>query len=233
MEVAERTPKGALLATGALLIAAGTLYAIDPGAWQRLTGLLERSGPWGEAAFVLIFALATVLAVPALLLMTLAVTAFGFQSGLLLSLLGGSLGAVAAFAVARRLGRAAVAQRLADSRWRTVDRALARHGGWAVLLFRLLPILPFNLLNYLCGLTAIRFRHYLLATVVGILPGALVYCHAAAQLPDLAAGRPNPLGIATALLLLAALWLLVPALAHHFGGEVLADLADSEPTDEG
>lgn len=76
-------------------------------------------------------------------------------------MLGATVGAVAAFYLGRLLGRDAV-QHFTGARLQTLDRYLARRGFWAVLAARLVPIVPFNALNYLSGLTAVRASSYLL-----------------------------------------------------------------------
>ena len=72
------------------------------------------------------------------------------------------------------LGRDAV-QHFTGTRLQTLDRCLARRGFWAVLAARLVPVVPFNALNYLCGLTGVRPSRYALATILGILPGTTAY----------------------------------------------------------
>lgn len=95
---------------------------------------------------------------------------FGLARGLPIVVLGATLGAIAAFYLGPVLGRDVV-QHFTGARLQTLDRYLTLRGFWALLAARLVPIVPFNALNYLSGLTAVRASSYLLATILGILPG--------------------------------------------------------------
>jgi len=99
---------------------------------------------------------------------------FGPVWGTLWNLLGATLGATLAFLIARSLGADWVAQRLGGRLRRLVDGVAAE--GWRfVALMRLVPLVPFNLLNYALGLTGISLRSYVLASAVCMLPGAIAY----------------------------------------------------------
>ncbi|WP_219413699.1 TVP38/TMEM64 family protein [Pseudonocardia nigra] len=99
---------------------------------------------------------------------------FGLATGLTVVMAGALAGAVAGFGLARVLGRAAV-ERVDSRRLRALDALLRRRGLLAVIGTRLVPLLPFTTLNYAYGLSAVRFRDYVLGTAVGILPGATAY----------------------------------------------------------
>ena len=86
-------------------------------------------------------------------------------------MIGATAGATAAFVIGRRLGRQTL-EKAAGSRVRAVDAWLGRSGFTAVLYLRLVPIVPFNALNYLSGVTAVSARDYVLGTALGIIPGA-------------------------------------------------------------
>ena len=88
-----------------------------------------------------------------------------------------TLGAAAAFLVARHAARAVVERRLATSpRFAALDRAIAAEGRKIVFLLRLSPLFPFNLLNYALGVTRVRFADYLVASV-GMIPGTILYVY--------------------------------------------------------
>jgi uncharacterized membrane protein YdjX (TVP38/TMEM64 family) len=99
---------------------------------------------------------------------------FGVVGGTLLSLVGATLGAIAAFLVGRRLGRKDV-ERIAGRRMRRIDAWIGRRGFLAVLYARLIPVLPFNVLNYVCGVTSVTTREYSLATLIGMVPGTFLH----------------------------------------------------------
>jgi uncharacterized membrane protein YdjX (TVP38/TMEM64 family) len=166
------------------------LVALVAGAWilARVTplgdlvsrdgalALLEsiRSAAWAPVVFVAVYAGATALALPGSVLTIAGGAVFGFGWGAVLNTLGANLGANAAFFVAQSLGRDGV-RRLTGGRLAGLDRAAEQRGFWGVFVLRLIPLVPFNALNFGAGLTALRWRDYALATVVGILPGTLVY----------------------------------------------------------
>jgi uncharacterized membrane protein YdjX (TVP38/TMEM64 family) len=127
------------------------------------------------------------------------------------------IGASAAFGLARFLGREGL-ERLVGNRLRGLDRAAAEHGLMGLFVLRLVPLVPFNALNFGSGLTALRWRDYALATVVGILPGTLVYtffAHALAEGSTSASVEARTrLWIAAALLVALS---LIPVVARRLG----------------
>jgi uncharacterized membrane protein YdjX (TVP38/TMEM64 family) len=89
-----------------------------------------------------------------------------------------TLGATAAFLVGRYLARDWVARKIEKNpKFRAIDKAVAEEGWKIVLLTRLSPIFPFNLLNYAFGLTRIRLREYVLASWIGTMPGTILYVY--------------------------------------------------------
>ena len=111
---------------------------------------------------------------PARILSLLGGALFGPVWGTLWNLLGALLGATLAFLIARSVGAEWVAQRLGGRLRRLVEGVEAE--GWRfVALMRLVPLVPFNLLNYALGLTRISLRAYILASAVCMLPGAVAY----------------------------------------------------------
>ena len=138
---------------------------------------VEGLGPAGVVAFILGYAIATVALVPGSLLTLAAGALFGLVGGTAVAFVAATLGASAAFLVSRYLARHAVERRLAgNGRVAVIDRAVAAQGRRIVLLLRLSPLVPFNLLNYVLGLTRVRFADYLVASV-GMLPGTLLYVY--------------------------------------------------------
>lgn len=131
-------------------------------------------GPGGALLFVVGYAALTLTPVPKNLLTIAAGLVWGFWLALVLVYVGALLGAAASFVIGRALGREAV-ERLTGARVARLDAALAHRGLLAVLGARLVPIIPFTLINYGSGLTAVRRRDYALGTAIGILPGSAAY----------------------------------------------------------
>src|SRR5512134_2247807 len=167
---ARRSPLRLLLLVVLLagLVLAGREAA---GLLPRFAAWVESLGVWGPVVFVLGYIVATVAFVPGSLLTLGAGAIFGLVQGTALVLAGATLGASAAFLVSRYLARDAVERRLAgNARFAAIDRAVGAQGRKIVLLLRLSPVFPFNLLNYALGLTRVSLADYALAAF-GMLPG--------------------------------------------------------------
>jgi uncharacterized membrane protein YdjX (TVP38/TMEM64 family) len=166
---------------------------------EWLSGL----GPLGPVALAAIYVVATVLFVPGSILTLGAGFAFGVLWGTVAVSIGSTLGATAAFLVGRTFARGLIEDRVAASpTFAAIDRAVAREGFKVVLLTRLSPVFPFNLLNYAYGLTRVSLRDYVLASWIGMLPATILWVYvgsAAKNLADLAAGRVERTPAQTAL----------------------------------
>ena len=174
-----------LIAVIAALLAARALDA--PAHLRAALVVIRDLGPWGPALFALLYVAATVLFLPGLILTLGGGAVFGLAKGVVTVWLAATLGATAAFLVGRYLARDAVARRLAGHpRFAAIDAAVGREGWKIVLLMRLSPVFPFNLLNYAFGLTRIALRHYVLASWVGMLPGTVMYVYVGSLAGDLA-----------------------------------------------
>jgi uncharacterized membrane protein YdjX (TVP38/TMEM64 family) len=138
-----------------------------------------RTSSWAPLLFVFLYAGAVALALPGTILTLTGGAVFGFWGGLLLNSIGANIGANLAFFLARRLGRDGIRTLLRNENLQKhmarLDEASREHGFRGVLVLRLVPLVPFNILNFAPGLTAIQWRAYALATVIGILPGTAVY----------------------------------------------------------
>jgi len=139
-----------------------------------------RHSAWGPFVFVIVYVLVCVFAGPAGLLTMLSGAVFGFAQGLLLTWIGANLGAAAAFGIARSLGRGPVERRA--GKWLAwLDERVRDYGFLTILYSRLLWI-PFTPVNYAAGVTAVRFRDFMLGTALGILPASSVLVYFADSL---------------------------------------------------
>lgn len=144
-------------------------------------------GLWGPVVFMLGYAIATVAFIPGSLLTLSAGAIFGIPQGVLFVFIGASVGATAAFFLARTVARRTIEQRLENNaRFAAIDRAVGREGLKIVTLLRLSPVFPFNLLNYALGLTRVRPRDYMIACL-GMLPGSVLYVYTGKVVGDVAA----------------------------------------------
>lgn len=131
---------------------------------------------WAPAAFVAAYALGTTLGAPGTVLTFAGGAIFGVALGSVVNWAGASLGALLAFTVARTLGRDLVA-RIVRGRAAALDRQIGDHGFRTILYLRLIPLVPFNGLNFGAGLTRVRWRDYALGTTIGIVPGVVIYTY--------------------------------------------------------
>ena len=154
---------------------------------RQVLQTVSELGPWGPAAFLLVYVAATVLLLPGSILTLGAGFVFGLGWGTVLVSVSSTLGATASFLIGRHLARDWVARRMqAYPRFSAVDEAVAEEGWKIVGLTRLSPLFPFNLLNYSFGITRVKLRHYVLASWLGMLPGTILYVYLGSLAGDLA-----------------------------------------------
>lgn len=135
-----------------------------------LRGWVEGHGALGILAFLVVYIAVVILPLPAAAMSVLGGLAFGWW-GYPLAMAGSVLGSIPPYLIGRVWLREALLRRVSGRRLIAADRAIGRNGFAFVALLRLTPILPFTAQNWLLGLTAVRFRTYLLATILGLAPG--------------------------------------------------------------
>jgi uncharacterized membrane protein YdjX (TVP38/TMEM64 family) len=176
-----------------------------------------RDLPAAPVLFVLAYVLLTTVGLPGSALTLAGGAIFGFWLGTALNWLGATLGATGAYVLARTLGQEAVGRLLGRHAAR-LDRAAAQHGFAALLRLRLLPVIPFNALNFGAAFAGVPFRSYVAATAIGIVPGTAVYTYFAdAVLSGAEGARRQALvrvAIAGTLLVLLS---FAPAVARRLG----------------
>lgn len=159
---------------------------------EKLRALIAGYGAMAPVIYMLIYAVAPALFLPGLPLTIVGGILFGPVWGVVYSITGATAGACLAFLVARYLARDKIISKLASPRWKKLDREVAAHG-WKVVAFtRLIPLFPFNLLNYAFGLTSIRFSHYAAATFIFMLPACIAFIVFSSSLLDLLQGKVSP-----------------------------------------
>jgi pyruvate/2-oxoglutarate dehydrogenase complex dihydrolipoamide dehydrogenase (E3) component/uncharacterized membrane protein YdjX (TVP38/TMEM64 family) len=174
-------------------------------------------GPWGPLVFVLIYIVAVVAALPGAAITIVAGALFGSVLGVILVNIGATIGASLAFLIGRYFAREAVVNWLSKSdKFQKLDQLTEEHGDIMVALTRLVPIFPFNLLNYGFGLTKVPFGTYVFYTWLCTLPGTILYVVGAdAVSKALREGRiPWPL-VGAFLVALVFLTLLVRSARHR------------------
>jgi uncharacterized membrane protein YdjX (TVP38/TMEM64 family) len=183
--------------------------ALDAGSIAAVAAYVRGFGAWAPILSLLLMLLQTLVApLPGSAVAAANGVVFGLWWGTLLSWAGGMLGATAAFWLARKLGRGFVERRLGSEHLERLDRAGAAEGFWVILVARLTPLVSFDLISYLAGLSAIGFGRFLLATAVGMLPGTFAWTalgHDLAQ-AQTTAWRLSLLALLAVVALLAGRW---------------------------
>lgn len=186
--------------SGSIIVIVASLMVI---AWslptaravQWLQSRVDELGSAGPVAFGAAYVIAALLFIPGSALTIAAGAIFGLAWGVLTVWFASTLAAAAAFLIGRHVARGSV-ERLARRypRFSAIDQAFGE-GGWKmVALLRLSPVVPYSAINYLFGLTAVRFWPYLLASWLAMLPGTFLYVylgHAGVRGVAAASGTPG------------------------------------------
>jgi uncharacterized membrane protein YdjX (TVP38/TMEM64 family)/rhodanese-related sulfurtransferase len=235
-----------------LVIAAAALWLalnrdrLDP---ALIESTLRTLGPWGPVVHIVLFAIGTVLFVPGALFGLVGGILFGPVWGTIFNLAGATLGATSAFLVARHVAADWVRPKVGDRLERLIKGVEAE--GWRFVGFtRLVPLIPFNVLNYALGLTRIPLVQYVLASLVCMVPGTAAYTWLGYAGREAIAGNDTAiryavmgLGVLAAIVLLPRLlrsvrsgasvrWIEVAELAPHLDGIKAIAVIDVRGPDE-
>ena len=171
------------LLVAALVISGLVLFFVGG---DSLGGALESApdSPWGVVGFIALYVVLVVAFAPGTFATITAAAVFGFGTGLLVSVTGATIGASLAFLISRFIGRDGVME-LFGNRVGRIDDFIGKREFVSVLILRLLPIVPFNGLNYASGLTNLRFSRYVPASILGMLPGTALTSWTVSQAGDM------------------------------------------------
>ncbi|KAL0483407.1 hypothetical protein AKO1_014601 [Acrasis kona] len=164
-------------------------------------------GIYGALTFIGVYAISTVFFVPGTILTIAAGFIYGIMRGFPIISVGSLLGASMSFLLGRSLLRGPIKRRIQQNpKFNAIDKAIAVDGWKVVLLLRLTPLLPFNLLNYALALTSVTFSAYVQASWVGMTPGIILFLYIGTTVMDFAdiitnKASENSLGMRIALLL--------------------------------
>jgi uncharacterized membrane protein YdjX (TVP38/TMEM64 family) len=160
-----------LVGFSAYILTAHRDWFVNP---KLLKGEVVSWGAWGPIIYMLLYAIGPSFLLPGAVMTIGAGLAFGIWRGAIWSLIGADAGAIVAFGAGRFLGRQFVERKLGVRlRW-ILDR-LERNGFYLTLYLRLVPVIPYNAFNLLAGASPIRFKDYFWASVVGMVPGTVLF----------------------------------------------------------
>jgi uncharacterized membrane protein YdjX (TVP38/TMEM64 family) len=170
---------------------------------------IQKWGFWSPLLYIILYVVATLLILPSTALNLSAGALFGPWQGTLWASLGAILAAIAAFAFTRTWGQRWT-QRRFQATWQSLNREIQQGGVSYMFAIRLLPIIPYGIVNFAAGLTSISFRDYLTGTLLGTVPGILPFVWLGSSgFKALSTGEWLPVAIALTLaggLVLGATW---------------------------
>jgi uncharacterized membrane protein YdjX (TVP38/TMEM64 family) len=162
-----------------LIVTSGIVTALifrDQLSVQQLTGWVRQLGWLAPLVFIACYAIATVFFLPGLLFTLAGGVLFGPLYGTLYNLVGATIGATLAFLTARYIAYDWVTQRTGN-RLQQLVKGVEEEGWRFVAFVRLVPLIPFNLLNYALGLTRLRLSHYIITSFIFMAPGGAAYTY--------------------------------------------------------
>jgi len=158
------------------------LKAITPAA---IRDYIRGFGLWAPLVYCLAYAFNTILIVPPIALLSLSAgLVFGKIWGAIFLMTGAVIGTSGTFFLSRLFGRALV-EKIMRGRLKDLDDLLEKRGFLTILFFRVIPLVPYEVLNYASGLSKIKFRDYFFATCVGLIPGVIISAFFGGALGDL------------------------------------------------
>jgi uncharacterized membrane protein YdjX (TVP38/TMEM64 family)/Fe-S oxidoreductase len=177
-----------LMIIGAIVLirATGATRYLEP---ETLQNLIQGVGLWAPALYLLSYIIAPALFLPGLPITIIGGILFGPFWGVIYTIFGATAGACLAFLISRYTARNWIEHKLKSPRWKKLDEEVERQGWKIVALTRLIPLFPFNLLNYAFGLTKIGFIPYTLATFFCMLPPCIAFIVFSSSLLNLLKGR--------------------------------------------
>lgn len=160
---------------------------------------LKKLGIWAPIAYVFLYTIGTILILPSTPLNLSGGALFGIWWGTLWTTIAAIVAAVVTFAFTRTIGREYIANKFAG-RWEAIDAEMQQGGLFYMFAIRLLPIIPYGIVNFAAGLTSIRFRDYFIGTLLGTVPGILPFVMMGSGLTALSSGNVVPFMFALALI---------------------------------
>jgi phospholipase D1/2 len=176
-----KSPKKQIIIAALVLLAVIAMTALWK--WTPLNELLTpenmkqwisalNDNPFTPVIVITVFAIAGLIAIPLTLLVVTVAISFGAWPGSIYALAGSLLSATFAYILGHWLGRTSVSE-MAGSKLNRLSKRLANHGVMAIITVRIIPVAPFTLINLVAGASHIKFRDFILGTLIGMLPGIL------------------------------------------------------------
>ncbi|MGF1539637.1 MAG: TVP38/TMEM64 family protein [Pleurocapsa sp.] len=165
---------------------------------EQLQIWLKNMGILAPIIYILLYTIGTLLILPSTPLNLTGGAIFGIWWGTIWTTVAALIAAIVAFGFTRTVGREIIAQKFAG-RWEAIDAEIRLGGLFYMFAIRLLPIIPYGLVNFAAGLTSIQFKDYFIGTLIGTLPGVLPFVMMGSGISELSQGNILPLMCAFAL----------------------------------
>jgi len=154
---------------------------------EAIESFITSLGLYAPLGYIIIYILGTIFFLPGTPITILGGLLFGSIPGTIYTVIGASIGSMIAFVIARKLGREFIDKILKGKfkKLEEYDKKLEENGFLTIIFFRLIPLFPFNGLNFALGITKVKFRDFALATALGIIPGSFILVNIGANATDL------------------------------------------------
>jgi len=199
----------------AILLLIGIIFSIINREYfnnENITYFLNNYGIFTPLIFILIYVLATILFLPGVILTMIAGALFGPVLGLLYAISGATIGATLAFLNARYIVSEKIENMIEGSKLDYIKKSVEEEGWKFVAFTRLVPLFPFNLLNYSFGLTRIKLSDYVWSSFIFMLPGTLAYVYLGFAGNEILTGGEN---LIQTILILIAIFAIIIYLPHY------------------
>lgn len=163
-----------LLTVVCIIVTGLAVYLLGSVEPAQIQSWLKSYGIWAPIIYIVLYVVATLLVLPSTALNLTGGAIFGPWLGTIWTSVAALIAAIVAFAFTRTVGREAVAKRLAG-RWQAMDTEVRQGGLFYVFAIRLIPIMPYGIVNFAAGLTSVSFKDYVLGTTLGTVPSVLPF----------------------------------------------------------
>lgn len=142
---------------------------------ESVQSMIQGAGVWAPLWLIIIYMLTSLIAFPSSILSIASGFVWGPWLGTVYTVIAASLASVLPFYLTRMLGRDFILKMTKQSLLGKCDQFISKHGFISIVLVRLIPLFPWDIVNFGAGLCGFKFRQYILATLIGIIPGSLLY----------------------------------------------------------
>ncbi|MGL5347590.1 MAG: TVP38/TMEM64 family protein [Peptostreptococcaceae bacterium] len=188
-----------------IAIVAYKIYKLNIGI-DDIKAYIDSYKNMGPIIYIIMFSLVPLTLFPDSILAIAGGLAFGFINGYIYTTIGALIGGSLSFYISRKLGRETV-KKLTKEKLDNIEKMINERGFFIIFLLRLIPLFPFDVISYGAGLTSISYKDFILATLVGTIPGIAVFTNIGAQSVNIGSNSFY-ISIAALILLFAASFLL-------------------------